>query len=351
MRRISSIVALFVAAPTFLAVVGCDGDATPFNEIDRLRVLGIRADRPWLLPTETANVDFLAVNNDPDLAGVELRSRWHFCPLQADSTIGFECVIQSAEDLETITGTATADLLTGLDFEFSEFGLFLGNGDSVQVPFLIPAETLRQTCEALDGIELPPFVTRPQCEGRFPVTIFLELGAPVADDPTAIDNAERVVSFRDLELIYDEELEPNTPNQNPTIDSFEIARNGTEMFVDTSSTSTVPLRFDTTYDLRVTVNDSESETVMTDDDDEPDRESLFITWFIEGGETDSSRTGFLPADDDDFSDLDRNEWTTPRRTDFDRDPPNIQLFLVIRDNRGGLSWLVRTFELNDAEGL
>ncbi|MEL7367374.1 MAG: hypothetical protein AAFN74_00570 [Myxococcota bacterium] len=356
MRRFICTILPFIAALT-----ACTDEDTPFNELDRLRILGIRAEPPWLLEGETASVDFLGVNNDPNLAGVPIRTRWHFCPLQADSTVGFECFIQSPEQLTTITGTTgLPDVLAAATF--TEFGVLFGTDSSVDIPFILPPELIAQVCEQLDGIDLPTFVTRPACNGRFPITVYLEQGPPdpnQLDDDTAIDPARRLVGFRDIDLVYDTTLETNTPNRNPEIADVRVAPTTSSRFTLTTTTSTTPLKFDTTYNLEVDVGTDQAERFTPSDDDDPDQESLIVTWFIEGGETDSVRTGFLPADDDDFSDLDSNVWTTPRRVDFEErtgldcgtEVCTTQLFLVIRDNRGGLSWTIRTFELNDRTGL
>ena len=352
MRKLTLLVPLVLIAA---GVVACADEQTAFNDLDRLRILGIQASRPWVQEGEMTTLDYLAVNNDPNIEDEDLRVRWHFCPVQADSTVGFECVVQDAEQFALFLGDDALPLLA--TSTTTEFGLLVSTDPVVDLPFLFPAETIANLCAMLDDIDLPPFVTRPECNGRFPVTIYLEIGPRLqaGTDETAIDPLLREVGFRTIDLLYDTTLEANPPNQNPRIDSLSIARQGTGMFIETSSTVPTVLQFDRTYDLRIDVSDNQSERFEPSDDDIPDRESLTVTWFIEGGSTDSTRTGFLPADDSDFSDLTDNEWTTPKRADFaDRfgeDRRDARLFLVIRDNRGGLSWLIRDVRFNDAEGL
>ncbi len=350
MRRIAFTCLLM--ATTAVVGAACTDDETPFNEIDRLRVLGISASSPWLLEGETTTLEALVVNNDPALQDEELRYRWYFCPIQADSTVGFECVVQSAEDLETFTGT---DSLTGLeDAEFSEFGVLISTSSvSVVLPFALPASTIADFCLALDDIDLPLFVTRPECNGRFPVTVYLEVGAAATGgvDPTEVDPDRRVVAFRDVDLVYDQTLEINPPHENPEIASLALRPRGADDFQELPASSVTTLRFDRTYDLLIDVELEQSEMFVPDDDDEADRESLTVTWFVEGGETDSVRTGYLPLDDgESFEDLVGNDWTTPRQIDFG-DRRDARLFLVIRDNRGGLSWLIRDIQFDDATGL
>ena len=330
----------------------CTDDETPFNEIDRLRVLGIAADPPWLLEGQTTELTFLSVNGDPTIDDSDLRTRWYFCPLQADSTVGFECFIQAQEQLEALTGTVALPPALQ-NAVFSEFGVLVGTSSVVNLPFIIPADVIAQVCEQLDDVELPIFVTRPSCNGRFPVTMFLEYGVQAQGgiDPNAIDPDERVVAFRDIDLVYDTTLEPNPPNRNPEISGLSVAVDGSEAFIVTSTGAPITLKYDTTYDFRIDVASDQSESFQSDDDDVPDRESLTVTWFVESGDTEFIRTGFLPADDgDSFADLIDNEWTTPRPVDVG-DRTEATLSLVIRDGRGGLSWITRDVVFDDETGL
>jgi hypothetical protein len=66
------------------------------------------------------------------------------------------------------------------------------------------------------------------------------------------------------------------------------------------------------------------------------RERLVLTWFVEGGETLYERTSFIdgviPLDE-----AARNEWTLPSRADYAGDTAG--LWVVVRDERGGVGWL------------
>ncbi len=330
----------------------CTDDEISFNEIERLRVLGIQSSPPWLLEGQTAALQFLSVNNDPNIDDADLRTRWSFCPLQADSTLGFQCLITSVEDLEVLTGTVALPPEFELA-EFSEFGLLISTSSTAVLPFVLPAETISTLCDMIDEVDLPPFVTRPECNGRFPITVFLERGPfdPQSADPDAVDPDRRVIAFRDVDLVYDPTLETNPPNQNPEISSLSVSRAGEQDFVLTSTAAPIVLRYDTVYDLRIDVTPDQAEDFESGDDDEPNREQLTVTWFIEGGETEFTRTGFLPADDgDSFADLIDNEWTTPSSANFEG-RTEAQLFLVIRDGRGGQSWIVRDVQFDDVNGL
>lgn len=69
-------------------------------------------------------------------------------------------------------------------------------------------------------------------------------------------------------------------------------------------------------------------------------ESLKITWFVTGGEVERARTAYDPGGDP--STLETNTWTLPTSG------ADAALHLVIRDDRGGVSWLSRHFDLEGA---
>ena len=62
---------------------------------------------------------------------------------------------------------------------------------------------------------------------------------------------------------------------------------------------------------------------------------MFLTWFVEGGETKSERTTFI----DGVLSIDKarlNEWKTPKTKDYE--PDRLRVLVVIRDGRGGVGW-------------
>ncbi|MBK6688816.1 MAG: hypothetical protein IPG45_30375 [Deltaproteobacteria bacterium] len=68
-----------------------------------------------------------------------------------------------------------------------------------------------------------------------------------------------------------------------------------------------------------------------------DAESLKVTWFVTGGEVDRARTAYAPGGDLDA--MGANTWTLPESGE------DAALHLVIRDDRGGVSWLSRQVRL------
>jgi hypothetical protein len=64
-------------------------------------------------------------------------------------------------------------------------------------------------------------------------------------------------------------------------------------------------------------------------------ERLFITWFIESGDTDNMRTSFI-FERTDFDKMRRNTWTPAVSRLYA--PDTSRIYVVLHDNRGGVSW-------------
>ncbi len=68
------------------------------------------------------------------------------------------------------------------------------------------------------------------------------------------------------------------------------------------------------------------------------RESIGIGWYATDGSFDAARTG---RDADDPASHGDNGWTAPER------PGPVRLWIVVRDDRGGTSWLERSLEVTE----
>jgi hypothetical protein len=90
--------------------------------------------------------------------------------------------------------------------------------------------------------------------------------------------------------------------------------------------------------IEATVPDGAAETYAgLDDNGLPAtlRERLFLTWFIESGDTEHARTSFIDGRTP-FEDLVKNRWTPSLKKDYA--PNTSRLFVVIHDSRGGVWW-------------
>jgi hypothetical protein len=114
------------------------------------------------------------------------------------------------------------------------------------------------------------------------------------------------------------------------------------------------LRSGAKYTLSVDLNEGLSESVPDDDED---RETLVLSWFVTTGKVedpgeddedddggpfggDTQRTLYVPGQSD-FESLLENGWKLPYTV-----PDAAELVLVLRDGRGGVAWRRDQFELS-----
>ena len=177
-------------------MAACSEDFTPHEEIDRLRMLGIGADRPWLEFGETANVSALIVQDSEDHAPISYE--WSWCPLATGADRAYECAFTEAELQQQIDDAVGPGVL-----EVPPYAL--GTTSSVAFSYELSPLLFSGLCDALGMQNLPDFVRVPKCEGTFPITIRLRVN----------DGDEELVGIRTLELVYDDAIEE--VNHNPTI--------------------------------------------------------------------------------------------------------------------------------------
>lgn len=273
--------ALLPAVLSFVFGVGCESDFAPYNEVDGFRLLAIAADPPQLTPGGAVALRSLVVGDDAP-AFV-----WRWCPVTLGATEEHRCAIEV--DGAEISTSTTAMLAWPRDFD--------------------------ALCEQAATTNAPADAPRLDCTADRPeLYVHVEVTA---------STGERIVALRPVPLA------PNSGplNENPRIDGVRFATDG-EMapFVDDT-----PLPTATAIDLELAIDPSTAET-----NDDGTQEILRTTWFVSGGETDAERTTFIPNDPTaTFERLATNSWTLP---EAGRDAA---LYLVIRDDRGGTSWIER----------
>jgi hypothetical protein len=69
-----------------------------------------------------------------------------------------------------------------------------------------------------------------------------------------------------------------------------------------------------------------------------------MTWYVETGDLDNNRTSFNGSAP--FDDMEKNIWTPAPTEDYA--PSTARLYVVIHDNRGGVSWRSGTVNLEPA---
>ena len=122
-------------------LVGCGETFPSFNEVDRFRVLSVKADPPALALGEVAEVS--ALLHVPE--GQEVSYKWSWCPFATSPGDGSKCLISEEALTELVRGLAE----NPQDF-IGDAGDLLGNaGDLIGAP-----EDLVDDAEAFVGDEL-----------------------------------------------------------------------------------------------------------------------------------------------------------------------------------------------------
>jgi hypothetical protein len=310
-RRAPRAAALLVLATGLASgLTACDGDFDPFNRVTELRVLAVQSEPPAPAPDETTVLTPL-VYTPP---GETVTSyAWSWCPF-ADGT--GTCLLSEAE-LRAAAGEAGA-AIPPYD---------LGTGPTASFPHTIPVSLLDALC---DGTPTQPAVV--DCEGGFPVTVKVTIASATTT----------VVTVRTLYL-----RRPGDPdNTNPVIDGLSVIDGSGEHPIDDTPTVTLPRLVET--ELRAQVRPEMAESYPGFDlDDRPitARERLIFTWFVESGDTDAERTGFIDGIEP-LEDAVGNLWEPADVADYPRD--TARLLLVLRDDREGVTWRSATVTLGGA---
>ena len=320
---------------------GCADDDTEYNFIDRLRVLGISGDPPWLEPGESTTLSALTIPQPRTDTRIEYV--WEWCPLNLGPQTGYACAF-TEEELQ-----AVIDEQLGPDmFEVPSF--LIGTSTSaanIEYTYDLPPEFVRGICDFFQNQELPALVEPPDCTNGYPLTIISTVRqierTTNQEGPADSPGPTRIRAIKTINLLFEEDAERNN---NPHLGELFVIDPRDQSRQRVALDGSTTLDRDITYTLEVELDESESESYLytPPDSDVPElrREALTLTWFIEAGSTDSQRTGFIEG----VSTLEQarsNEWTTPREPDYGDNTARV--FIVIRDGRLGTSWIERSFTL------
>jgi len=311
------------------SLVGCANDFAEYSVVDGFRLLAIAADRPALAPGEQTTVSALVTTKAPD---DKVSYRWSWCPYTTGAAGGFRCAVTEAELAQALSALS--------DGAAPAVRYDLGREPTATIAHAIPPSALKAACAALRARQIPGFTEPPDCEEHLEITVRLEVSDP---------SGARIDGVKTIDLRYEAAGADvaESPNENPRLTELTIGRDG--VFALVASDDEPPaLKRDTSVDLRVAVASDASQPYRTRPPDgsgaESRDESLTFSWFVEAGSIDDDRTGFLPGERS-LADAVKNTWTTPRRTDFAAD--HVRLYVVLRDNRGGVSWIARRVRLED----
>ncbi len=304
--------------PLVAAAAGCGPDFAPYNRLESLRVLAVRADPPTPAFGETAALSAL-VYAPPELS---YTASWSWCPFTLGALDGYACAVEEAD----LQATIDANLPPGVSFSLPSFDL--GDAAVASLTNVFVPELLDAACRELVAGGLPPGVPVPDCGRGLPVNIRLEVRG----------GGQAVVAVKELVLRGTSEV----ANLNPVIDDL-LAGASDGPRAPLAPDGSTELARGASVDLELTLDPAEAE-VYDDATGESRSETLLFTWFVEGGETEVTRTAFATGRSD-LAAAARNTWTVPLRAELARE--SALVVVVARDDRGGAGWIERRVRLGE----
>lgn len=290
--------AVLIALTLALVQLGaaCGDDFAPYNQLsDDLRVLGLRADTPWLMPGEAATLDAL-VHAPSDGA---VTYAWSWCPLLVARDGALVCAVEP-ETFEALSGQAT---------EYA-----LGQGATALLPDPVAANARRDVCRALAALGEANVLGDLTCAETLPVAVILHVQ----------HGASEVVSYRRLDLPLEGVAGANT---NPDAMALRAQVGADEVALSCASPAAVEPGARAALRVELADGSRDHDPAL----DAP--EGLVVTWFVEGGETDAMRTGAFDSASETLEAALENGWELPGSGDVAR------AYAVVRDTRGGIDWV------------
>jgi hypothetical protein len=306
LTRLLAVLALL--APALAA--GCGADFDPYNRLTKLRVLAIRSEPPAPAAGETAILTPLLYipDGDPPVA-----FQWSWCPAPGSASEGYPCLVTAAELAQ---GGASVP-----PFE-------LGSGATAAFMHTVDPALLQGLCGGIPGA-----LDKPDCAGGFPVQVKLTLTSASAQVTTVLT----------LRLRFDPS---DPPNRNPRVDGLEAMLEAGPQPIGDEPAVVLPRQTNTTVRAAVPEEDAERYPGLDAAGDPAEvRERLTLSWFVESGDLDDGRTGFIEGVTD-FATAVTTRWKPASEKDYPRDASRI--VVVVRDNRGGVAWRTGAVRLGAA---
>jgi hypothetical protein len=292
-----------------LVIVGCKPDlGSPASLVSGLRILAVKSDPPEVAAGMPVQAELLAVDGN---GRVMAPARWSLClahkPPAENNVVARSC------------SSGTGELMPLPD---------LGLQTIVMVPV--------NAC-ALNGPDAPPVKPgEPPLRARDaditggyyqPIGVTISAGGATA---TAFALERITCNLPGVSVdVVKEFVKRYQPNKNPLL--LRLAGNGAEIAAAPTSGATFAPGQVVTFEASWTPGSRESFPVY-----EPAKmaivdhaEELTVSWFATAGEFDRDRTGRTEAETDTAI---TNLWTAPLT------PGPVHLWLVLRDNRGGLDY-------------
>ncbi len=294
-----------------LSVWACSDPLDPYEEVQGLRVLAISADSPQLTPGASATVSALVTEEGASY-------QWSWCPFALPASQGAGCAI-SHEEFQMVANMILPSPAVVPDYD-------LGTGETAAFTHSLPPMFYKAVCDFVLSQNIPDGFDAPDCSQKFEIQVGL----------TVTKGGESIVSVSSLELLYDDVVPANT---NPVLLGLS-AKQSDGTLVELDAMAPTQLVKGSLVELSIEVNEDSSESyqkVEPSGEVVPAEENLIATWFYDGGSMDKSRSSYVPGSVE-FEVLTKNEWD-PLEVD------EATLYVVLRDGRGGTSFLKRSIEL------
>lgn len=320
-------VRLFGALACVLACAGCDDDFDPVTRLKTLRVLAIQSDPIAPAPGEATTFRPLIYTL---AAEPVLTYAWSWCPLPGPASQGYPCAV-SETDLAALAATAGAPAGALPPYD-------LGAGPTATFTHTVPPALLQAVCGQVAARNGSGGGAQCPAEG---LAVQIKLVVTTATD--------QIVTVRRLRLRLDNSELPNTI---PVITGLVAEIGGAQVPIGKDAALVLPRAKATTIRALVPPSDSEPTAQDPEDPTALPQERLNVSWFVESGDVDNARTGFIAASDDartdaeKFDRLTRNKWTPGRTRDYPASTS--RLIAVIRDSRDGVSWTEGSVSLEGA---
>ncbi len=294
-------------------------DSVRSNQLESLRVLGVASEPADLMLGETASLSALVYTPGSEM----VRYEWSWCLSRGGAEDDYACHIE-----ETDLQAAWAQVGMGAPLPAYD----LGSEPAASFELTIAREQAFAVCEIVTREEENREIALFSCLSGLGLNVQLRVSTSVSE----------VIALKSIPI-----LEPTDErNQNPTMGSGIRVLASTGNVVEPGES----LQAEGLYDLEVEVEEGESETFTPKPEEglpppEPKQESLFMRWFVSTGATHrqgSQRTTYHEGGD--FEELLLNSWEMP----FDLEGSTAELFVVLRDERGGMSWRQHSFQVEEA---
>lgn len=290
-----------------LLMMGCEINqlARP-TLVDRARILGVASEPAEPAPGDRVSLSSLAVDPEQGIGAVS----WFGCVLEESS--GFGCTLDTerleelfAVDVESLTLEEQAAW-----FEEVQAAGFLGVEPDLPPSFTVPADLLDDLSET-EAIEGKNYL--------FTLSAIPGEGSLDSLDLDAQGETKAESGLKRMPVSNN----PN-PNTNPVVESMVL-----DGQFDVQDQDTLTLQAGQSYSFVMTLSESSVEdyTYVNSDGETEDRvEEPFVSFYATSGNfyQEISLYPYLEA-----------EWTAP----VDPDTPEHTLWFVVRDRRGGMTWM------------